>query len=286
MYTSTPYTNNTIQHSMIPDEMDISNTIQFNSNFNGTQTSWKKRNKPLVEKRRRQRINHALEELRRLIIEPRIKHSNKLEKADILDMTVKFIKDLTNNFQSDKCQTIFQESQQVDNVRMFYYGYLSCETAFKSIIQKHLEDQQRTNESITSSTINKVNQNYLSNITNEWIHSKQFTMSHILSNKLNTIHSSSTSSPSSSSSSSFPSGQTPVNDFSESVNFIPDYSHSHYTSIQYEQSQDLLIQLKKTEKFMSNLISPNNCNDETSLSTSSYNSLSLSEENDGLWRPW
>ncbi|XP_018647563.1 basic helix-loop-helix transcription factor,hes-related [Schistosoma mansoni] len=226
---------------MIPDEMDISNTIQFNSNFNGTQTSWKKRNKPLVEKRRRQRINHALEELRRLIIEPRIKHvslSNKLEKADILDMTVKFIKDLTNNFQSDKCQTIFQESQQVDNVRMFYYGYLSCETAFKSIIQKHLEDQQRTNESITSSTINKVNQNYLSNITNEWIHSKQFTI------------------------------------------------HSHYTSIQYEQSQDLLIQLKKTEKFMSNLISPNNCNDETSLSTSSYNSLSLSEENDGLWRPW
>ncbi|CAH8496201.1 unnamed protein product [Schistosoma rodhaini] len=283
MYTSTPYTNHPIKHSMIPDEMDISNTIQFNSNFNGTQTSWKKRNKPLVEKRRRQRINHALEELRRLIIEPRIKHSNKLEKADILDMTVKFIKDLTNNFQSDKCQTIFQESQQVDNVRMFYYGYLSCETAFKSIIQKHLEDQQRTNESITSSTINGVNQNYLSNITNEWIDSKQLTMSHILSNKLNTIHSSTTSS---SSCSSFPLGQTSVNDFSESVNFIPDYSHSHYTSIQYEQSQDSLIQLKKTENFMSNLISPNNCNDETSLSTSSYNSLSLSEENDGLWRPW
>uniref|UniRef100_A0A094ZV51 Protein deadpan n=1 Tax=Schistosoma haematobium TaxID=6185 RepID=A0A094ZV51_SCHHA len=172
MYTSTPYTNHrSAEHSTISNEMDISNKIQFNSNLNGTQTSWKKRNKPLVEKRRRQRINHALDELRRLIIEPRIKHSNKLEKADILDMTVKFIKDLTTNFQLDKYQTIFQESQQIENIRMFYYGYLSCESTFKSIIQKHFDHQQST-----SSTMNQMNQNDLININNELYHSKQFTI--------------------------------------------------------------------------------------------------------------
>ncbi|CAI2722569.1 unnamed protein product [Schistosoma spindalis] len=288
MYTSTPYTNHRSEHSTISNEIDISNNIQFNS-----QTSWKKRNKPLVEKRRRQRINHALEELRRLIIEPRIKHSNKLEKADILDMTVKFIKDLTTNFQLDKYQTIYQESQQIENIRMFYYGYLSCESTFKSIIQKHFNNQQSTS-SISSSTMN---QNDLININNELIHSKQFTMSYIL----NTIHSSSSSSPSSSLSSasssslssslSFPSKQLPINDLSESINLIPNYNLSYNT----EQSQDFinsLIQLKKTDKLSSNRISHNHCNDEMSISLST-SSLSLIEENNYnteednvLWRPW
>ncbi|CAH8432252.1 unnamed protein product [Schistosoma bovis] len=295
MYTSTPYTNHrSTEHSTISNEMDSSNKIQFNSNLNGTQTSWKKRNKPLVEKRRRQRINHALDELRRLIIEPRIKHSNKLEKADILDMTVKFIKDLTTNFQLDKYQTIFQESQHVENIRMFYYGYLSCESTFKSIIQKHFDHQQST-----SSTMNLMNQNDLININNELDHSKQFTMSHIL----NTVHSSSSlsSSPASTSSSvssslspssSFPSKQLSINDLSESINFIPNYNLSYNT----EQSQDFinsLIPLKTTDKLVSNRISHNNYSNEMSLSLStlSYNN-SLEENNYNtdedhvLWRPW
>ncbi|VDO74138.1 unnamed protein product [Schistosoma margrebowiei] len=214
-----------------------------------------------------------------------------------MDMTVKFIKDLTTNFQLNKYQTIFQESQQIENIRMFYYGYLSCESTFKSIIQKHFDHQQST-----SSTLNQMNQNDLTNINNELYHSKQFTMSHIL----NTVHSSSSLSPASTSSvsssssgslslspsSSFPSKQLSINDLSESINFIPNYSLSYNT----EQSEDFinsLIPLKTTDKLISNRISHNNYNNEMSLSLStlSYNN-SLEENNyntdedNVLWRPW
>ncbi|VDP68482.1 unnamed protein product [Schistosoma mattheei] len=208
-----------------------------------------------------------------------------------MDMTVKFIKDLTTNFQLDKYQTIFQVSQQIENIRMFYYGYLSCESTFKSIIQKHFDHQQST-----SSTMNQMNQNDLININNELYHSKQFTMSYIL----NTVHSSSSSSSSTSSvlssslspSSLFPSKQSSINDLSESINFIPNSSLSYNT----EQSEDFinsLIPLKTIDKLVSNRISHNNCSNEMSisLSTSSYNN-SLEENNyntdedNVLWRPW
>nr|ABO93449.1 hairy-enhancer-of-split 1 [Strigamia maritima] len=54
-------------------------------------------NKPLMEKRRRARINHSLTELKTLILnavkKDNSKHS-KLEKADILEMTVKYLQNL------------------------------------------------------------------------------------------------------------------------------------------------------------------------------------------------
>ncbi|XP_023697344.2 transcription factor HES-2.1 [Paramormyrops kingsleyae] len=53
--------------------------------------------KPLMEKRRRARINESLNQLKNLIV-PLIGKDNsrysKLEKADILDMTVRFLRDL------------------------------------------------------------------------------------------------------------------------------------------------------------------------------------------------
>uniref|UniRef100_A0A8D0H2D3 Hes family bHLH transcription factor 2 n=1 Tax=Sphenodon punctatus TaxID=8508 RepID=A0A8D0H2D3_SPHPU len=53
--------------------------------------------KPLMEKRRRARINESLNQLKTLIL-PLIGKDNsrysKLEKADILEMTVQFLKEL------------------------------------------------------------------------------------------------------------------------------------------------------------------------------------------------
>ncbi|MGH0185196.1 UNVERIFIED_CONTAM: hypothetical protein FKN15_029438 [Acipenser sinensis] len=53
--------------------------------------------KPLMEKRRRARINESLNQLKTLIL-PLIGKDNsrysKLEKADILEMTVLFLKDI------------------------------------------------------------------------------------------------------------------------------------------------------------------------------------------------
>lgn len=56
----------------------------------------RKSNKPIMEKKRRARINHCLNQLKALILETdneRSRHS-KLEKADILEMTVRYLQTL------------------------------------------------------------------------------------------------------------------------------------------------------------------------------------------------
>lgn len=56
----------------------------------------RKNNKPIMEKKRRARINHCLNQLKALILEAdneRSRHS-KLEKADILEMTVRYLQTL------------------------------------------------------------------------------------------------------------------------------------------------------------------------------------------------
>lgn len=56
----------------------------------------RKNNKPIMEKKRRARINKCLNQLKALILEAdseRSRHS-KLEKADILEMTVRYLQTL------------------------------------------------------------------------------------------------------------------------------------------------------------------------------------------------
>uniref|UniRef100_A0A8C3S4A3 Hes family bHLH transcription factor 2 n=1 Tax=Chelydra serpentina TaxID=8475 RepID=A0A8C3S4A3_CHESE len=59
--------------------------------------AWPATLKPLMEKRRRARINESLNQLKTLIL-PLIGKDNsrysKLEKADILEMTVQFLKEI------------------------------------------------------------------------------------------------------------------------------------------------------------------------------------------------
>lgn len=63
-------------------------------------TSLRKSNKPIMEKRRRARINNCLTQLKSLVLESMRKDSSqysKLEKADILEMTVKHLRNLQRN---------------------------------------------------------------------------------------------------------------------------------------------------------------------------------------------
>ncbi|CAF1524847.1 unnamed protein product, partial [Didymodactylos carnosus] len=58
-------------------------------------SEYRKNTKPIMEKRRRERINRSLEELKNLILDSASSgnvRSHKLEKADILEMTVKHLK--------------------------------------------------------------------------------------------------------------------------------------------------------------------------------------------------
>ncbi|KAG8568633.1 hypothetical protein GDO81_014080 [Engystomops pustulosus] len=74
--------------------------------------------KPVIEKMRRDRINHSIEQLRILLEkEIQIHHQHsKLEKADILEMAVKYLQR-----QSQHCMNDSQNSQD-----LYYQGYYMC----------------------------------------------------------------------------------------------------------------------------------------------------------------
>ncbi|KAJ6633736.1 Protein deadpan [Pseudolycoriella hygida] len=74
------------------------NEPQHNSGL--TKAELRKSNKPIMEKKRRARINHCLNELKTLILDAMKKdpaRHTKLEKADILEMTVKHLQTIQRN---------------------------------------------------------------------------------------------------------------------------------------------------------------------------------------------
>ncbi|CAI9734318.1 transcription factor HES-1-B-like [Octopus vulgaris] len=65
--------------------------------------SVRKSNKPLMEKRRRARINSCLDQLKTLVLQAHKKDDSqysKLEKADVLEMTVKHLRQLQRDTKS------------------------------------------------------------------------------------------------------------------------------------------------------------------------------------------
>ncbi|XP_062843940.1 hairy-related 8.2 [Trichomycterus rosablanca] len=79
----------------------------------------RKLRKPLIERKRRERINVCLEQLRETVVGVFNLDQSKLEKADILEMTVKHLQ----NIQSSKANeaVLDAESQQ-----RFSTGYIQC----------------------------------------------------------------------------------------------------------------------------------------------------------------
>ncbi|XP_008292737.1 transcription cofactor HES-6-like [Stegastes partitus] len=81
-------------------------------------TSDRKMRKPLVEKKRRARINESLQELRVLIADAELQ--SKMENAEVLEMTVKQVESILQN-----------RAQEVDAVNReacerFAAGYIQC----------------------------------------------------------------------------------------------------------------------------------------------------------------
>uniref|UniRef100_A0A0B7AWD0 Uncharacterized protein n=1 Tax=Arion vulgaris TaxID=1028688 RepID=A0A0B7AWD0_9EUPU len=88
-------------------------------------TSLRKTNKPLMEKRRRARINESLTLLKSLVIQSSKKDSsqfNKLEKADILELTVKHLRTLQEQHQH---QQIAQASDPT-LAGKYQAGFMEC----------------------------------------------------------------------------------------------------------------------------------------------------------------
>nr|XP_053654174.1 transcription factor HES-4-like [Cherax quadricarinatus] len=77
--------------------MDSGTTSSVLEGALASRNDTRKSNKPLMEKKRRQRINRCLNELKLLVLEALRKDPsryNKLEKADILEMTVRYVQAL------------------------------------------------------------------------------------------------------------------------------------------------------------------------------------------------
>ncbi|XP_053963712.1 protein deadpan isoform X1 [Anastrepha ludens] len=118
------------------DDFDCSNG--YSDSYNGTNGSGqaqmlnphglskaelRKTNKPIMEKRRRARINHCLNELKTLILEAMKKdpaRHTKLEKADILEMTVKHLQSV----QRQQLNMAIQTDPTV--VHKFKTGFIEC----------------------------------------------------------------------------------------------------------------------------------------------------------------
>uniref|UniRef100_A0A3B3XE19 BHLH domain-containing protein n=1 Tax=Poecilia mexicana TaxID=48701 RepID=A0A3B3XE19_9TELE len=87
--------------------------------------------KPLLEKRRRARINDSLSHLKGLIL-PLVGKDNarysKLEKADILEMTVRFLRDLPS-------------SPVKDSADSYREGYKACLQRVSALLPKTSLDQ-------------------------------------------------------------------------------------------------------------------------------------------------
>ncbi|XP_075898091.1 transcription factor HES-2-like [Nelusetta ayraudi] len=101
--------------------------------------------KPLLEKRRRARINDSLSHLKSLIL-PLVGKDNarysKLEKADILEMTVRFLRELPSTPVKDSADS-------------YREGYKACLQRVSALLPKTSLDQdacQRMNEFIQQST--------------------------------------------------------------------------------------------------------------------------------------
>ncbi|EDW31594.1 GL10878 [Drosophila persimilis] len=150
------------------DDFDCSNGYSDSYGSNGrmsnpnglSKAELRKTNKPIMEKRRRARINHCLNELKSLILEAMKKdpaRHTKLEKADILEMTVKHLQSVQRQqlnmaIQTDpgvvqKFKTGFVECAEEVNR---YVSQLDVDTGVRQRLNAHLNNCANSLEQIGS----------------------------------------------------------------------------------------------------------------------------------------
>ncbi|KAM7389421.1 hypothetical protein PAMP_023402 [Pampus punctatissimus] len=134
--------------------------------------------KPAVEKKRRDRINRSLAELRTMLLnytaDPRLQNP-KIEKAEILDLVVEYLqkwtdgKNFNNDATSDQMKTpvvSLHHSESPSHLTIESAGFQQCVAQLASYVHKitpaqrislmeglkhHTESQQRSSSSVTDS---------------------------------------------------------------------------------------------------------------------------------------
>ncbi|XP_052082993.1 transcription factor HES-1-like [Mytilus californianus] len=109
--------------------------------------SIRKTNKPIMEKRRRARINSCLQQLKTLVLEAMRKDSSqysKLEKADILEMTVKHLRSL----QRQQMSSALASDPTV--ITKYRSGFNECTNE----VMRYLGSVQNVNDDVRSRLVN------------------------------------------------------------------------------------------------------------------------------------
>ncbi|VEN57872.1 unnamed protein product [Callosobruchus maculatus] len=129
MVTTTAVTANMMQAASVSPSPTSSSPVNGGASDTGTTirrvSENRRSNKPIMEKRRRARINNCLNELKTLILDAMKKdpaRHSKLEKADILEMTVKHLQNLQRQ------QLAMSAASDPSVVNKFKAGFNECAT--------------------------------------------------------------------------------------------------------------------------------------------------------------
>ncbi|KAG7456364.1 transcription cofactor HES-6-like [Solea senegalensis] len=102
-------------------------TMAHNTGKHPTARDERKMRKPLIERKRRERINNCLDQLKETVIGAFRLDQSKLEKADILEMTVKHLQNIQSSKVSDSTSGL--EAQQ-----KYSTGYIQCMHEVRSML--------------------------------------------------------------------------------------------------------------------------------------------------------
>nr|XP_006012251.1 PREDICTED: transcription cofactor HES-6-like [Latimeria chalumnae] len=80
----------------------------------------RKLRKPLIERKRRERINNCLDQLKETVVGAFRLDQSKLEKADILEMTVKHLQNIQHN------KTMADSTLGLEAQQRYSTGYIQC----------------------------------------------------------------------------------------------------------------------------------------------------------------
>ncbi|XP_054459933.1 hairy-related 13 [Anoplopoma fimbria] len=101
-----------------PRHSDTGLDMEEDESYYGIQKGDRKTRKPLVERKRRARINDSLQELRTLLADSDL-HS-KMENAEVLEMTVKKVEEVLKN-RTQETDALSREASE-----RFAAGYIQC----------------------------------------------------------------------------------------------------------------------------------------------------------------
>ncbi|XP_052760736.1 uncharacterized protein LOC128203375 isoform X1 [Mya arenaria] len=121
----------------------------------------RKLNKPLIEKRRRARINECLSQLKEIVLEANKGEANKpskLEKADILEMTVDFVKSRLVSHSDLNARNATPPSTLSDGERKYLAGYSKCLEEVSTFLEQSTNTSHILQRNIVQHMSNKRDQ--------------------------------------------------------------------------------------------------------------------------------